>query len=32
MKTLKITSPEIRDEFLANFKDSIEEAIPLLFG
>lgn len=29
---LAFQSPEIRDEFLANFKDLIEEASPLLFG
>lgn len=29
---LSFQSPEIRDEFLKNFKDLIEEASPLLFG
>lgn len=29
---LAFQSPEIRDEFLANFKDLIEKASPLLFG
>lgn len=29
---LAFQSPEIRDEFLDNFKDLIEEASPLLFG
>lgn len=29
---LSFQSPEIRDEFLDNFKDLIEDASPLLFG